>query len=159
MKSKGRPPTKIRKERKRPLTPIDWKQVDAWIIAGANGVQIAAQLGIHADTLYDRCLLEHEVIFSAYFQEKRSKGDLLLHQIQFDSAVRNRNTQLLLHLGKHRLDQKDNPQLIMMPPNDKNIEIEHENVKLRMRVQELEEKMNALIAKADAVLLQGNESV
>ena len=34
---------------------IDWKRVDRSLICGANGVQVAAMLGIHYNTLVNKC--------------------------------------------------------------------------------------------------------
>ena len=39
------------KKRGRKKIVIDWKSVDKSLKAGANGVQVAAKLGIHYDTL------------------------------------------------------------------------------------------------------------
>ena len=33
---------------------IDWDRVDKSLIAGSNGVQVAAMLGVHPETLYDK---------------------------------------------------------------------------------------------------------
>lgn len=92
----------------RPLTPIDWDVVGEWLMKGCSGVQVAAVIGVHHETLYDRCVAEHGVYFSEYSVKFRSKGDALLHGAQFDNALKG-NTTLLVHLGKHRLgqDEKD----------------------------------------------------
>lgn len=99
----GRPPTG--NPTGHPLLTIDWKQVDKMLVGGANGVQIAAQIGMSPDTLYRRCSDEHGVTFTVYSQEKRAIGDALLHAKQFDIAMRG-NTTMLKHLGEHRLGQK-----------------------------------------------------
>ena len=46
---------------------IDWKQVENLLMAGCSGVEIAASLGIHENTLYKRCKddLKYES-FTAY---------------------------------------------------------------------------------------------
>lgn len=86
---------------------IDWNQVDQGLIAGATGTKIAFQLGIHAETLYNHCKEEKKMDFSAYSQQKRAHGDVLLLVAQFDEAVRNRDRGLLIWLGKNRLGQSD----------------------------------------------------
>ena len=39
---------------------IDWKKVDSALMAGSNGVQVAAMLGISFDTLSRRCKEIHK---------------------------------------------------------------------------------------------------
>ena len=86
--------------------PIDWKMVDALLQANCSGVQIAARLGVHADTLYAACQREKGSAFSAYSQQKREHGETLIHQKQFDIAMKGDKT-MLIWLGKQRLGQKE----------------------------------------------------
>ena len=90
----------------RPAAIIDWKAVDRLLQAGCAGTQIAARLGIHADTLYAACQKEHNSDFSAYSQQKREHGETLLHEQQFALAMKG-NLGMLVWLGKQRLNQKD----------------------------------------------------
>lgn len=90
-----------------PPKEIDWEKVDQMLIAGCIGTQIAATLGIHPDTLYTRCEKEKGVNFSAYYQEKRSVGDGYIHQAQYHKALKEKNTTMLIWLGKQRCGQKD----------------------------------------------------
>lgn len=91
----------------RPSAVIDWNKVEQMIILGANGVQVAASLGIHPDTLYLRCQSDLNTVFSVYYHEKREKGNLQLHATQFEVAVKTKNPSMLIWLGKQRLGQKD----------------------------------------------------
>lgn len=91
----------------RPKSNIDWDKVDQMIMAGCNATQVAASIGLSVDTLYNRSKIDNNVDFSAYFQESRAKGDGLIHQAQFHKALKEKNGQMLIHLGKHRLGQKD----------------------------------------------------
>lgn len=86
---------------------IDWDKVDHLIVTGSNGVQVAANLGICADTLYRHVESEKGMTFAAYFQEKRSKGDSILHNTQYEVAVKTKNPSMLIWLGKQRLGQRD----------------------------------------------------
>ena len=90
----------------RPAAIIDWKAVDRLLQAGCTGVQIAARLGIHADTLYRACQSEHKSDFAAYSQQKREHGETLLHEQQFALAMKG-NLGMLVWLGKQRLGQKE----------------------------------------------------
>lgn len=97
-------------ENGRPQKEIDWKLVDEYLIAGCPGTKIADALGIHAETLYDRCQMEKGLGFSAYSQQKRSNGDALLHKAQYDYAV-DGDTALLIFLGKTRLEQRETQEI------------------------------------------------
>ena len=90
----------------RPPAIIDWKAVDRLLQAGCAGTQIAARLGIHANTLYERCSQEHKCDFSDYSQQKREHGETLLLEQQFTIAMKGDKT-MLIWLGKQRLGQKE----------------------------------------------------
>lgn len=90
--------------------PIDWDEVDKYLIAGSPGTAIAAIYGYSVHTLYDRCVAEHGVTFSEYSRQKKSKGDELLRMKQFSEAMKGDKT-LLIWLGKNRLQQKEKHEL------------------------------------------------
>lgn len=85
---------------------IDWNTVDKLLEAGCNGMQVAAHLGVHEDTLYHRTVSEHGVSFSTYSANCRAKGDSLLQAKQFHLAMKGDKT-MLVWLGKNRLGQRD----------------------------------------------------
>jgi len=86
---------------------IDWDVIDNMLIAGCNGVQCAAAVGVHPETLYYRCQDEKNTVFTVYAQEKRAHGDGLLHAAQFQKAYKDKNPTMLIWLGKQRLQQKE----------------------------------------------------
>jgi len=88
--------------------PIDWREVDKYLVAGAKGSEVAAALGISYDTLALRCKQDYNQLFSEYTAKKRQKGDSLLHVKQFQVAMSG-NTTMLVWLGKQRLNQTDQP--------------------------------------------------
>lgn len=98
-----------------PVKNIDWDLVDDLLVKGCTGTQIASRMGIHPDTLYDRCYNEKGTRFSEYAQQKREKGDTLLLEAQFNMAVKKDRT-MLIWLGKQRLGQKENPGALSVPP-------------------------------------------
>lgn len=99
-----------KKEEKHPAHrkryPINWDEVDKFLMAGASGVQISAVIGITHETLYERCLKEKKVPFSTYSLEKRQKGNSMLLGKQYQVAMQG-NTTMLVWLGKQRLEQKE----------------------------------------------------
>jgi hypothetical protein len=86
--------------------PIDWNLVDKLIQCGNDGVRVAANLGIHPDTLYNRCKAEHGSDYSAYQAEKRAKGVSLLLAKQYEVAMKG-NTTMLIWVGKQMAGQKE----------------------------------------------------
>lgn len=89
-----------------PGIPIDWKTVDRLLEAGCDGTQVAAHIGVHPETLYDRIAQEKGSGFSEYKATKRANGDSLLLAKQFKVAMEGDRT-MLVWLGKQRLEQTD----------------------------------------------------
>lgn len=87
---------------------IDWALIDNMLIAGCIGTECAAAVGVHPETLYDRCRLDKSTGWSEYLQAKRSHGDGLLRAAQYKKAYNDQNPTMLIWLGKQRLDQKEN---------------------------------------------------
>lgn len=90
----------------RKLKKIDWTKVENLIVCGCSGVQIAATLGVHYETLYDRCLKENKRSWTEYSQEFWEKGNAQLHAKQYQMAMKGDKT-LMVWLGKNRLKQSD----------------------------------------------------
>jgi len=99
----------------RPNIKIDWERVEKLLRSGCSGVKIASSLGIHPETLYGKCEKENKMGFSVYSQQKKEKGDCELHEKQFDQALEG-DTTLLIWFGKTRLDQKENPDVVLIAP-------------------------------------------
>lgn len=99
--------TTKRKSAGRPVIEIDWKVVNNLLQADCSGVEVAAYIGVHHDTLYDRVREEFGIIFSEYSAKFKAKGDSLLRVKQLESALQDKNTTMLVWLGKQRLGQKD----------------------------------------------------
>lgn len=89
---------------------IDWNKVDNALMAGSNGVQVAAMLGIHYDTLVNACKRDHNSNFSDYLRTKREKGNNLLLAKQYDLAMKG-DRGMLIWLGKQRLNQTDRKEI------------------------------------------------
>lgn len=95
----------------RPKADIDWNKVDALLIAGCSGREIAGNFGLNPHTIYDRCEKDHGVMFSEYSQQRYAKGEALLRAQQFAKAL-GKTTEgdntMLVWLGKNRLGQGEN---------------------------------------------------
>jgi hypothetical protein len=91
----------------RPEIPIDWNRVDTLIMSGCPGTVVAANIGVHHDTLYDRVKSEKGLIYSAYSAKLKSKGDAEIYYATYDEAVNQRDKTMLIWLNKTRLGQKE----------------------------------------------------
>ena len=108
---------KIQKQNggRKPL-PINWDEVNKFLMAGSSGVQVAAYIGVSHDTLYDRCKKEKGVGFTEYALEQRQKGNSMLLGKQYQVAMGG-NTTMLIWLGKQRLAQRE-PEVYVKPPEN-----------------------------------------
>ena len=103
-------PAKKLTEKKKPgrlKVTIDWVKVDYLLQADCSGVEVAAYLGIHENTLYGRCRTDKNMDFVAYSQEKRASGDSLLKVKMFETAIKDKNVTMEIWLSKQRLGYKD----------------------------------------------------
>ena len=89
---------------------IDWKKVDNSLMSGSNGVQVAAMLGIHYNTLVNKCNEEKKCDFSDYLAQKRQEGNDVLFGLQYKLAKEG-DRGMLIWLGKNRLDQSDKKEI------------------------------------------------
>lgn len=85
---------------------IDWKKVDFYIEAGCSGYEIAAMIGVHHETIYNRVEKEFGMKYTEYSDKKRPKGDASIKVVQYQKALKGDNS-MLVWLGKNRLKQKD----------------------------------------------------
>lgn len=109
----------------RPEIEIDWKKVDFLLEADCTGTEVAAQLGIHPDTLYNRIVSKYGESFTDYSAKKKQKGESNLRAAQYQKALKGDN-HMLIWLGKNRLKQRDKEEtnsnqptnIIIQVPND-----------------------------------------
>ena len=113
-KQTTKPP--VKRKPGRPKLEIDWNYVGKMLEAGCFATGIAATIGVDESTLRKRCETDKKLSFSEYSQQKKAKGDELLRQVQYQTAVgytdQNRvrhepNTTMQIWLGKQRLGQTD----------------------------------------------------
>lgn len=96
----------------RPEIPINWDKVDELLMAGCYGTEVAAFIGMHEETFYDRVVKKYGIGFTEYAAKKKATGEALLRYQQYGKAMglthKGDNT-LLIFLGKQRLGQRENP--------------------------------------------------
>lgn len=90
----------------RPPAEIDFAIVDDMLEAGCNGVEVAARLGMHPDSLYRRVQEELGIGFAAYRQQKVASGDQKLRERLYREALSG-DKSALIFLSKTRLGMKE----------------------------------------------------
>ena len=126
-----------------PKIAIDWNKVDSLIECGNDGVRVAANLGIHPDTLYNRCESEKGCKWSTYSAQKREKGIARLLAKQYEVAMKG-NTTMLVWVGKQMAGQKDGPDPDKKVPNEEIIKRDHEIASLRYEMLLKDKELHAL---------------
>jgi len=111
-----RPPTT---ENGRPHLELDWEIVDGMLKADCHGTSIAARFGIHPNTLYNKVVEEKKMSFSEYSKQKSLEGNDDLKKVQYDVAKIDKNVTMLIWLGKQRLGQKENHDVVSTPNDQK----------------------------------------
>lgn len=94
----------------RPEIPIDWNRVDKLLEAGCLGTEVAAVVGIHYNTFYNKVVEKYNIGFSEYSAQKKAKGEAALREVQYDKALgisKKGDNSMLIWLGKQRLGQRE----------------------------------------------------
>lgn len=105
-----RKPPAIKKPTGCPPKKIDWERVDQLLEYQCPITEIAADIGICVDTIYNRCPTDKGVSFSEYRQRGLEKGKIKLRQAQMELAL-SKDRGMLVHLGEHILDQTKKAQV------------------------------------------------
>lgn len=90
----------------RPKKPIDWSLVDKLCSIHCTGEEIASIVGVHYDTLNNRCNEDLGCNFSEYYKKTSANGKMSLRRKQYEVAMSG-NTSMLIWLGKNILGQRD----------------------------------------------------
>jgi hypothetical protein len=129
--------------------PIDWDLVELFVRAGATQTRIADYLCIHKDTLRDRVKDKYKMDYSVFSTSLQREGEMLLEAEQYTKAMTG-NVQLLIHLGKVRLGQKEAGFASDKPPNEHSINYEHIIMSQANHIKELTDKLDQLLGDKDA---------
>jgi hypothetical protein len=100
----------------RPQIPVNWDRVDELIESGCPGTEIAGYFGMHPETFYDRVVDKYKIGFTEFASKRKSKGDALIREAQFNKAIKKMDNTMLIWLGKQRLGQKENPSEMQISP-------------------------------------------
>lgn len=128
---------------------IDWDEVDELIRSGCNAIQIAGVLKMHPDTLHDKVRTHHNTSFTLYSHGKKEAGEAELMRAQHRLALE-KNATMLMHLGKCRLRQGEDPRNAISP-NDILIEKDAQIIRLNYENSDLRAR-NANESEADSEL-------
>jgi hypothetical protein len=85
---------------------IPWQKVDEYLRCHCTGVEIAASLGCHPQTLYEATFREKNQEWREYANEHYGAGRQLLRVAQFKKALEG-HYGMLVWLGKQYLNQYD----------------------------------------------------
>jgi len=85
---------------------IDWSVVDEKLSKFCEGHEVAAFLGISYKTLERAVRDKFGMLFIDYKAQKRSKGEVLLRELQWNKAAKG-DTAMQIFLGKQYLGQSD----------------------------------------------------
>lgn len=124
----------------RPHIPIDWNRVEAMLVAGCMGTEVAAFFAMHPETFYRRVQEEFGIGFTEYLQQKRSIGDSIIREKQYLKAIgleKEGDNTLLIWLGKNRLKQSETP------PNDASEQSVKQHDELMVQIKELRAQLES----------------
>ena len=105
-KKKGGPQPGSGRKRKN----IDWIKIDRMCKILCTHEEIASILGTSTSRLEERCIQEHGIGFSEYYDRRANGGKMSLRRRQFSAALAG-NSTMLIWLGKQCLAQSDKSQV------------------------------------------------
>lgn len=91
----------------RPRKEIDWDAVDKLAAMQCTTWEIASFCECVEETLDAACKRDKGLSFSVYYEEKRRVGRISLRRAQWQKAVTEKSSVMLIWLGKQYLDQSD----------------------------------------------------
>ena len=91
----------------RPHKEIDKRTFENLCAIQSTITEMCAVFECDPKTLENWCKREYGTNFSIIFREKRCKGFISLRRAQFQKAIEEKNTAMLIFLGKNWLGQSD----------------------------------------------------
>lgn len=131
--------------------PIDWKQFEQLCALQATQGEIASMLRIDRGTLSRSVEEQYGAPYSAIYTMFSDGGKCSVRRNQL--VMSKRNAAMAIWLGKQWLDQKDHQDMYEAPQDanlnyaDAFIKAEGEKIKMAKKIEELEAKLNQLMAQ------------
>lgn len=98
----------------RPRKEINWTLFEDLCSLQCTQSEIASVLHLHIDTVRDRAQQHYDDTYSNIYKKYSEGGKSSLRRIQFNLAKK--NTSMAIWLGKQWLGQKDNHEMVQVPP-------------------------------------------
>ena len=100
----------------RPRKEIDKRTFENLCAIQSTITEMCAVFECDDMTLNHWCRREYGATFSEIFKEKRCKGFISLRRAQFQKAIEEKNTAMLIFLGKNWLGQSDRQEVKLDSP-------------------------------------------
>ena len=100
----------------RPHKEIDKRTFENLCAIQSTITEMCAIFECDSKTLENWCKREYGMNFSQVFKEKRCKGFISLRRAQFQKAIDEKNTAMLIFLGKNWLGQSDRQEVKLDSP-------------------------------------------
>ena len=118
---------------------IDWDKLDLYLKAGCTQDNICKSFMIDHKTLNSRIKEKHGIDYSEYSHSLRSMGQMLIEATQLKKALEG-NVTMLVWLGKIRCNQKEPDNIVLVPPQQNDIDKDHLIMQLQHKLAQIEEK-------------------
>jgi len=142
----------------RPIKKLDWEIVDKKLRADCHGTTIAAIFDMHPQTFYNKVIEEKKMSFTEYSAQKKLEGDDDLKETQYDVAKVDKNTTMLIWLGKQRLGQKESVHDEEAPKKE-DLDIKNQLYAALYKLQQIEKELSDLKPKTSQELPGSNTQV
>jgi len=109
------------------LRAIDWDKIASFLRVGATLQEISFYFNISVPTLQKRCKEELGMSFGDFKNQCFSEGNIDLRKVQHEIAIKG-NVQMLIWLGKNRLNQTDKIEKTELGDRKIEISVAGENV-------------------------------
>jgi hypothetical protein len=90
----------------RPSIDIDFEELEKLCGLQCTIEELASWFNCSIDTIENKVKMQYGVNFSEFFKRFKNKGKVSLRRKQMQVAMSG-DTKLLIHLGRHHLDQVD----------------------------------------------------
>jgi hypothetical protein len=108
----------------RPKIEVDWAHIEKLAHIQCTIEEVVAVTGISHDTLDRRSKEEYGINFADFLRQKKEGGKASLRRRQWLSAIEDKNTTMMIWLGKQYLAQSDKQETKLTDDKPKKLIIE-----------------------------------